>query len=104
MEQRSKRPILIFLSMFLVLLCIFFLFPINLFDGVIIYEEPHRSYEIDTRLSLSYFIGMGYDPADMTYVKSFYLTTKGWLIAFAFIVGIPLLVAYRMWLSEEKKQ
>ena len=103
MEQKNKKPILIFLGMFLVLLCIFFLFPINLFDGVIVYEEPHRSYEIETRLSLSYFIGMGYDLADMTYVKSFYLTSKGWFMAFLFVVGIPLLVAYRVWLGERKK-
>lgn len=99
-----KKPILLFVSTSLLLLLIFLLFPINLFDGVIEYEEPLRSYSVEAPLSLSYFIGIGYEEADMQYVRDFYLTAKGWMLAFIVIVGLPGLLAFRLSLSRNKKE
>lgn len=75
---------------------IFFTLPINLFDGVIEIEEPHRSYSLERPLSLSYFIGIGYEETDMEFVKDFYLTAKGIAMALIFILGLPALFAYRL--------
>jgi hypothetical protein len=84
-------------------MCIFFLFPINIFDGVIIYKDLQSEFLLETPLSLSYFIGLGYDEVDMVGVKDFYLTTKGIVMAFVFILGFPGLLAYRMILKSKKK-
>lgn len=99
----QKKPILLFVSTSLLLLLIFLLFPINLFDGVIEYEEPLRSYSVEAPLSLSYFVGIGYDEADMEYVRDFYLTAKGWMLAGIVIVGLPGLLAFRLSLTRNKK-
>lgn len=95
-----KKSIILFFSTSLVLALIFFTLPINLFDGVIEIEEPLRSYSIERPLSLSYFIGLGYDEADMVHVKDFYLTTKGYIIAFVFVLGLPALLSYRVYLKK----
>lgn len=79
---------------------IFFTLPINLFDGVVEYEEPYKTYTLEQPLSLSYFIGIGYDEADMVYVKSFRLSVKGYIMAFIFILGLPALLAYRLHLRK----
>lgn len=97
-----KNPILIFMATSLLLLALFFLFPINLFDGEIVRVEEHREYIVQAPLSLSYFIGIGYDAQDMTDVKSFYLTTKGAVMAVIFTLGIPAVLAYRIHLRNKK--
>ena len=95
-----RKPLIIFIGTSFLLAIVFFTLPINLFDGVIVIEEPHRSYTLEQPLSLSYFIGLGYDQADMTYVKDFYLTAKGVAMAFIFILGFPALLAYRVYLRK----
>ena len=97
-----QRSLIIFFGLTLILATVFFTLPINLFDGEIVIEEPHREYTIQARLSLSYFIGIGYEEADMLHVKDFYLTTKGVLMAVIFIVGLPAILAYRSSLSRNK--
>lgn len=97
-----KKPLAVFLISTIILASCFFLLPINLFDGVIEYEEAFRSYSVNTRLSLSYFIGIGYDPEDLLNVKRFYLTGQGVFMAFVFIIGIPALIAFRLYLRTKK--
>ena len=58
---------------------------------------------LQTRLSLSYFIGLGYDESEMVYVKDFYLTTKGIFMAVIFIIGFPALLAFRLYLKRDLK-
>lgn len=102
MTSMKTRALAIFVISALILTVIFFTFPINLFDGQIDYVEPHREYTVNTPLSLSYFIGLGYDEVDMQYVESFRLTWKGWMIAIIFIFGLPALLAYRIFLKTKK--
>lgn len=88
-----------------VLACIFFLFPINVFDGALVVQDEFGEYIEERPISLSYFIGMGYDAKDMAdrNISDFYLTTKGVVMAFVFILGFPALLAYRMHLRSAKK-
>lgn len=79
---------------------LFFLFPINIFDGVIVYKQGLQMVEVDTNLSLSYFIGLNLHPEEMEGVISdFYLTTKGISMAFLYILGFPAILAYRFYLK-----
>jgi hypothetical protein len=98
----TKKPIAIFFATVVILGLVFFLFPINLFDGKIVYQEGLKEYTLDAPLSLSYFIGLGYDEADMVGVKSFYLTTKGIVMALIFTLGFPALLAFRVHLRNTK--
>lgn len=103
MTSTKTRSLAIFVITALVLSIVFFTLPINLFDGQIDYVEPHREYTVDAPLSLSYFIGMGYDDAEMEHVVAFRLTGRGWLMAFIFIFGFPALLAYRIYLKAKKE-
>ena len=102
----TKNPIAIFFATVLILCLLFFVFPINLFDGKIVYQEGLNELTVERPLSLSYFIGLGYSEADMvlgtTTVKSFYLTIKGGLMAVIFIVGFPALLAFRIHLRNTR--
>jgi hypothetical protein len=53
-------------------------------------------------LSLSYFIGLGYNEGDLDGIKDFYLLPEGWMLAIIFIVGIPALVAFRVYLKNSR--
>ena len=103
MTSTKKRSLAIFIVCAFILSVIFFVFPINIFDGQIDYLEPQREYTINTQLSLSYFIGLGYDEADMEFVEAFRLTMKGWLTAIIFIFGLPGLLAYRISMKKKKQ-
>lgn len=101
-RKMTKKPILIFMATSLLLLALFFLFPINLFDGEIVIVEEHREYIVQAPLSLSNFIGIGYNQEDMIDVKTFYLTVKGSVMAIIFTIGIPALLAYRIHIRNNK--
>tara|TARA_Y100000385_G_scaffold62676_1_gene61536 strand:+ start:216 stop:512 length:297 start_codon:yes stop_codon:yes gene_type:complete len=92
-----KKIYLIFVIGFLIIATPLFLFPINLFPGQIVYD--HIPHAIDCHLSLSYFIGLGYEINDMKGVESFYLTMEGYLLAFSILIGFPFLLAYRSYLK-----
>ena len=95
-----KKIYLIFVIAFLTIATPLFLFPINLFPGQIIHEIiPEKAITEDCYLSLSYFIGLGYEIDDMKGVESFYLTLEGYLLAFSIIIGFPFLLAYRSYLK-----
>lgn len=102
MSSKLKKPLIIYFAVTIVLLLIFFLLPINLFDGIIIEQRGLQEIVHERPLSLSYFIGIGYDPEDMEFIKDFYLTAKGWAMVFVFLVGIPFLIAYRAYLRISK--
>jgi uncharacterized membrane protein YiaA len=102
MTSHKSRALAIFAVTTLVLAIIFFTVPINIFDGQIDYKEGNREYTVDAPLSLAYFIGLGYEDADMQFVQDFRLTTKGWVMAVIFIFGFPALLAYRIYLKAVK--
>lgn len=102
MTSHKSRALAIFAVTALVLAIVFFTVPINIFDGQIDYKEGNREFTVDAPLSLSYFVGLGFDEADMQFVQDFRLTTKGWVMAVIFIFGFPALLAYRLYLKSLK--
>lgn len=99
-----RNPIFIFfLSGFLISIPLFS-FPINLFDGEIIIQNGLSESKIKAPLSLSYFIGFGYNSQDMEGIKDFYLLPKGYLLAFCLIFGFPAILSYRIYLAQKKKK
>jgi hypothetical protein len=98
----KNKALLVFIVGSLIIALVLFLFPINLFDGVVVYQDGVQGFELEQPLSLSYFIGIGYDQADMDIVEYFYLKPKGWIMALIFIFGIPGIIAYRIHLTTKK--
>ena len=103
-QSLLNKPFLIFFIAVLIIAIPLFIFPINLFDGVIIMKNGLSETKIDAPLSLSYFIGLGYNQADMQEINDFYLLPKGYLLAFCIILGFPAIVTYRIFLAQKKKK
>ena len=99
-----KQHVLLFIGSFLLLSAVFFIFEIRIFDGIVIYDLNGFDQQVPSKLSLSYFIGLGYDQEEISHVKQFYLVTAGYANAFLILVGIPLFVAYRFYLSKKNRQ
>ena len=97
-----KKPLLIFIVFSSVLTFLFFFFPINLFDGKIVVENGLQSYTADDNLSLSNFIGIGIEGMNEQGIVDFYLTAKGVILAFIYILGFPGLFAYRIYLKNQR--
>ncbi len=95
-------PLQIFLLTFFCAALPLFLFPINLFPGIIEINQGSTSLEVP--LSLSYFIGLGYDTNDLKslQVTNFYLTTKGYILAFIFLLGLPGILSYASFVYRKK--
>lgn len=102
MKSEYKKPLAYFIALTLLFALIFFLLPINLFDGVIVLQDGLQEISVERQISLSYFIGIGYDVSEMDGVVDFYLTKQGFMMAFIFILGFPGLFAYRMYLRSSK--
>ena len=100
MSSSIKKSLIIFSVGWILLACVFFLFPINLFDGVIIEQRGLQTITHERPLSLSYFIGIGYEESDMVGIKNFYLKPKGIFMAVLFIFGFPGILAYRSYLRD----
>ncbi len=103
MKHNQRKALLIFIAISFVLALLFFTIPINLFDGVIVEKTGISTIKHGRPLSLSYFVGLGYDQDDMENVVDFYLTIKGKIIAFIFIFGLPGILAYRISLKSNVK-
>ena len=95
-----RNPWFIFSALAIILAILFFTLPINLFDGVIVFKSGLQEINIERPLSLSYFIGLGFEEGDMVGVENFYLTLKGKVMALIFILGLPALLAYRFHLKK----
>ena len=101
MKSVLQKPIYVFLISMLLIALPLFLFPINLFQGEIVYQHGLVESVVDAPLSLSYFVGLGYNPDDMIGIKSFHLKPGGYLLAVLLIVGVPGLIAYRVGLRKK---
>jgi hypothetical protein len=95
MKSVLQKPIYVFLISMLLIAMPLFLFPINLFQGEIVYQHGLVESVVDAPLSLSYFVGFGYNPEDMIGIKSFHLKPGGYVLAALLILGIPGLIAFR---------
>jgi hypothetical protein len=104
MKSILSQPLPLFFILALLISLPLFLLPINLFAGEIIIVRNLVEIKEQAPLSLSYFIGLGYDQADMTEIKDFYLLRQGYILAIVLILGIPFLAAYRVFLGNKKSR
>lgn len=104
MKQKFKNPIFVFAFGVMLTSTIFFLFPINLFDGEIVFEIGMKTWKEKANISLSYFLGIGAgkEQLEQLGVKDFYLLPKGYILALIVILGLPGLWSYRVYLKNTR--
>ena len=104
MKQKLQNPWFVFALGVIISSCIFLLFPINLFEGEIVFQIGMKTWKEKANISLSYFIGIGAgkEQLETLGVIDFYLLTKGYILALIVILGLPGLWAYRVYLRGEK--
>ena len=102
-----SKPIVVYFLATIILSAIFFLIPINIFDGVYTFKVNGITFAAEAKMSLSYFIGIGAGPGELKDVVSYELLPMGYLLVFLFLVALPILIAYRVNLANiqrEKKE
>ena len=108
MKQFFTKPLYVFFLLFVVLSIAFCCFPINIFDGEIVYQQGISVLKEMRPLSLHFVLGLEYSKSELANimpgytVKDYYLLPKGYAMAFIFIVGIPALLAYRVHLGNKR--
>lgn len=93
-------PIFLFFMFFALLSALFFLIPIELFSGTI---EMDSGRMVKTDLSLSYFLDFNSKPEILLNAKSYSLDAQGYFLSFCFLIGLPGLLTYRVWLNRFKE-
>jgi hypothetical protein len=103
MKQKFKNPIFVFAFGVILTSAIFFLFPINLFDGEIVFEIGMKTWKEKANISLSYFLGIGAEKEQLELlgVIDFYLLPKGYILALIVILGFPGIWAYRVYIRNK---
>jgi hypothetical protein len=101
MRQFLQKPFFVFITLSLLIAAPLFLLPINVFQGEIVYHSGISTIVEPRPLSLHFVSGLEYYGENLKGVQDYYLTARGWILAFIFIVGIPALVAYRMYLKRQ---
>lgn len=97
MKSLKEKPLLIFIILFLAISIPLCTLPIELFPGEVTYGNGIHEITEDFPLSLSYFLGLGYNESDMDVVKDFHLKPTGYALAFIVTIGLPALVAIRFY-------
>jgi Zn-dependent protease len=104
MREIIRKPIVAYLIALLFLSAIFFLIPINLFDGEIVFRYNGVEFTERAKLSLSYFIGIGASAEETKDVVSFHLIGQGYLMVFLILGALPGLIAYRVHVANQLEQ
>lgn len=97
------KPWFVFLFSFILIGGTLIVVSPNLFEGEIVYAHNGKKYTLEAPLSLAYFVGIGYQPSEMKEVVAFYLTRRGYMLAFSLLIGFPALLAYRSFLAKKNK-
>ncbi|GAB5416678.1 MAG: hypothetical protein Crog4KO_21670 [Crocinitomicaceae bacterium] len=99
MSAAAKKALIVFSISTVVIAVVLCVIPVDLFNGEVVWNINGQQITREQNLSLSYFFGIGVEEVQWKYVDSFRLTAQGWLLVFIIIVGIPGLIAYRMYLK-----
>jgi hypothetical protein len=101
MRRLFRKPLFVFILLSVAIATPLLLLPINVFQGEIVYHSGISTLVEPRPLSLYFVSGLEYYGEELKGVQNYYLTARGWMLAFIFIIGIPALVAYRVYLKRQ---
>ena len=96
-----KNPKIVFLTLFLFINAALWLYPMAMFDGGFVMNDKFET-TYPAKMSLSYFIGIGIEPADMVDVKRIFLNGQSIALAICICLMIPFLIAWRVLMANKK--
>ena len=91
-----KPLIPVFLLVSIVMVSICSIPQVELFECHFYLKNDVQELNFNSRMSLSYFWGYGYEMDTLNQYDIVELTWKGWLMAFLLIIGTPIIVTYRI--------
>ena len=103
MGKIIRKPWFVFVALVILVSAPLFLLPLNVFQGEIVYHKGISTIVEQRPLSLHFVSGLEYNREELEGVKDYYLTSKGWMLAFIFTIGLPGLIAYRVYLKNTAK-
>jgi hypothetical protein len=104
MKEIIRKPAAVFVLTLILVSTILFIFPINLFDGEVVFSANGSEFTRPMKMSLSYFIGLGISKEDLVGVKDFHLVGMGYFMVFLMLGALPTLIAYRVWIGNQPKK
>ena len=104
MNRLFSQPFFLFFVLVALIATPLLVFPINLFPGEIVLDTGVGQSTVAAPLSLSYFVGLGYQAEDMANVVDFYLLPQGIALAVILTIGLPAVFAYRVHLRGKSKR
>lgn len=99
MSAATKKSLIVFIVSSAIVAIALCVLPVEFFNGEATYTVNDTTITKPQNLSLSYFFGLGLENSTIQYADSFRLTGQGWMLTFIFIIGIPGLIAYRMYIT-----
>lgn len=95
---------LIFLGSFALFAAISCLPAVEMYECQFLLNSDYQTIDENKNLSLSYFLGYGYDMEEMAQFDTIRLTLKGWLMVVLILLGTPALITYRFALKNRMRQ
>ncbi|WP_027419118.1 hypothetical protein [Crocinitomix catalasitica] len=95
------KIILTYIGVLAAFFCFFFFYPAEIFEATIL--ESGANYSID--ISLRAFMNWDFLPeaVSTTRVADVIPTWKGWFLLVICLIGVPLMIAYRILLMQAEK-
>ena len=105
MGSLLKRPVLfgVLIGAVLLLLCAFVRIP--MYDGILHYDEGLVHYQLESKVALSYYFGIGLEKASTNGLLPSRIELKpiGYVLFGLIHIGLPVLVAIRFKMSNTRK-
>lgn len=104
MKKLTEKPMLLGLLVGLFLLILCALVPIPMYDGMFYYDRELVHFQVESKVALSYYFGVGLDGTAVNGVlpSRFELKPLGYVLFALIHIGLPVLVAIRFKMSNAR--
>lgn len=99
-----KKPAVIFILLFVIISCVLLFFRIRLFDGEVVLNYGGVRRVEGVKMALGEALGIGVTKEEMQNVESVSLNITGYVLAFLVTIGLPVLIAYRVKLTQDNRR
>lgn len=98
-----RNPKLIFLISFIFIVGVSLIPQVELYECHFYYQDGVQELDFKKNMSLSYFLGYGYDMEALALYQKIDLTWKGKFMFLLLLIGFPFLMSYRFALKKRVK-
>ena len=99
-----KKPVAVFFLSFAVIACALVFFRIRMFDAEVVLNYGGVRHTEPVKTSLKEIFRIGVTNEELQNVESFHLNATGYALAFLVIIGLPVLIAFRVKLTQDNRK